>query len=471
MQGKATWHYRPYQPLNFAHRMTLPYICRLAPEERGAEVQIIDNGAPDAAHILKYRIMGTDHPWQEAPLDGDRGRIDGLTPYMDYELKAVRVGDEGACSALRFFRTGEYPGRIVNYVHPKDDIYAFSGRTLCNPCIVKVPSGNLITCMDIYEATAPQNLELIFRSRDGGKSWEYVTDLFPCMWGTLFMHKGVLYMLATRTENGDLLIGASYDEGETWTAPVTIYPGSGSYQRAGWQRQPMPIIEHQGKLITSIEYGCWREADIFGIHTLYIDAASDLLQPENWHISQGTHYSAEWENSPAGGRCALLEGNVYVAGDGKLVNLLRLQMNSSKPAYGYTCILQLDENNLDAAPALHSIRPMPTGANTKTYILYDAPSRKYWGIGNLVTNPKTPAMRNVPALVVSDDGYDWRVAKVLYDYSHLSADEVGMQYHHFIIEGDDILWLSRTAFNQAKNFHDSNCQTFHVIENFRSLDL
>ena len=35
--------------------------------------------------------------------------------------------------------------------------------------------------------------------------------------------------------------------------------------------------------------------------------------------------------------------------------------------------------------------------------------------------------------------------------------------------GDDLLALSRTAFNGAHSFHDSNFITFHRISNFRTL--
>lgn len=470
MKPNPNWSYRPYAPLNHLTDAQNPYICRLAPFRTGTEVQLFDNSCPEAKHILKVRPMGTLEDWRVYSVDGSTITINGLTAWMDYEIIAERADDPAAHSALRFFRTGDYPGRVVNYLHPKDNLYAFAGKTLCNPCIVKMPSGTLVTCMDVFAGGAPQNLEIICRSHDRGKTWEYVTDLFPCMWGTIFLHRGVLYMLATTTENGDLLIGASYDEGATWTKPVMIFPGSGSWQRAGWQRQPMPFIEYQGKLMTSIEYGCWQEGDLFGIHTLYIDVDADLLNAQNWNISAGTHYDKAWPNSPKGGNPALLEGNLYVDRRGKVVNLLRMQINSCSPSFGYACYLELDENDLDAAPKFNSIREMPTGANTKTYVSYDPVSDKYWAIGNLVTDPNFPSMRNVVALLVSDDGYDWRIVKTLADYSKLNPAEVGMQYHQFIFDGDDILWLSRTAFNQARNYHDSNCQTFHIIENFRALD-
>lgn len=471
MKGCSTWSYRPYRPLNHMESSFKPYICRLAPYINGTEVQILDNGAPDSAHLLKIRPMGTLEEWRVVPMSGSTTTINDLVPWMDYEIICERANDPAACSELRFVRTGAYPGRIVNYLHPKDDLYAFSGHTLCNPCIVKMPSGTIVSCMDIYEHRAPQNCELIFRSYDRGATWEYVCDLFPCMWGTIFEHKGVLYMLATATENGDLLIGASYDEGTTWTKPVMIFPGSGLWSFAGWQRQPMPVIEYKGKLMTSIEYGCWNEPDLFGIHTLWINADADPLIAENWNVSVGTHYDKNWANSPRGGNPALLEGNLFVTPDGRVINLLRMQISNSDPAYGCACYLEVDMEDIDAAPKFDSIQEMPTGANTKTYVQYDAVSRKYWAIGNLVTDPSKPAMRNVVGLLVSDNGFDWRTVKILFDYSKLKSEEVGMQYHQFIIDGNDILWVSRTAFNQAHNYHDSNCQTFHIIADFRKLDM
>jgi len=60
------------------------------------------------------------------------------------------------------------------------------------------------------------------------------------------------------------------------------------------------------------------------------------------------------------------------------------------------------------------------------------------------------------------------VARLL-DYRHTNPREVGFQYVSFLIDGDDILYLCRTAMNQARNFHDANYITFHRIERFREL--
>ena len=456
-KGATGWQYRPFIPESRAEEKGMPAICRLAPFETGVEVEVLGG-----ASALYIREKDTQNPWRTIEMPGPTAVIEGLLPNTDYELHA-------GGGKLRYARTGFYPDRVVNYLHPQDDAYAFSGRYLCSPTLVRVPSGALIAGMDVFEGGGPQNLTLLFRSEDGGETWRYMCDLFPAYWGALFTHRGALYLLGTSTEHGHVLIGASYDEGRTWTKPVLLFPGGCGSRSCGWQRQPMPIITHGGRIITSIDYGAWASPRKYGIATLFAPGDADLLDPASWTISDITHYDPSWPGSPAGGSVTLLEGSVFAAGDGRLVNLLRMEMKSAVPGYGKACLLELDPGDLAAAPKFLKIIDMPTGANSRTHVLRDPVGGKYWGIGNLVTDPNTPRMRSVMALTVSEDGYAWRVAKILLDYRHLSPQEVGFQYTSFIFDGDDILYLSRTAFNGAHNFHDANCQTFGTVRNFRTL--
>ena len=51
-----------------------------------------------------------------------------------------------------------------------------------------------------------------------------------------------------------------------------------------------------------------------------------------------------------------------------------------------------------------------------------------------------------------------------------SVKETNAKYTiHFEFEGDDIIYLCRTAMNGAHSFHDSNYSTFHRVEDFRKL--
>ncbi len=470
MKGITGWDYHPFIPANRrTTQKSSPYVCRIAPNETGAVIEILDNAAPEEYHVLNYRIRGTDHPMRKILFSGSVLSIEGLQPYCDYEFFVERKNAPDYRSALRLFRTGFYPDIMVNYLHPEDNVYAFSGHYLCDPTFVRVPSGGLVAAMNLFAGGAAQDLEILFRSDDNGKTWHYLCDLFPAFFGTLFMHRNVLYMLATSTENGSLLIGASYDEGVTWTKPVLLFAG-GNSASLGYQRQPMPILNHHGRLITSIDFGSWKPNEGYRIGVLSVSEDADLLESENWTVSDFTAYDPSWPGSPVGGNITILEGSIFVAGDGKLVNLARMQLDKgSVPAYGKACVLEIDENDLEAAPKFHSIIDMPTGANSRTHVLMDPETGKYWAIGNLVTDDDPYSKRSRLALSVSEDGYHWRVAKVLLDYSHLNPEEVGFQYTSFIFDGEDILYLTRTSFNGADSFHNANCQTFGVVEDFRKL--
>jgi len=464
LKGATGWHYRPFLPEDRAHERDRPTICRLAPFETGFEVEVLGEGP----HTLHIRPKSTQEPWKIIDMAGPTAVINGLEPDTDYELFAARENDAGQRSRLRYVRTGFYPDRVVNYLHPRDDAYAFSGRYLCSPTLVRTPSGALVAGMDVFEGGGPQNLTLLFRSEDDGATWRYLCELFPAYWGALFTHRGALYLLGTSTENGHVLIGASYDEGSTWTKPTLLFAG-GCPKSCGWQRQPLPIITHNGKIVTSIDYGSWGSPTKYGAATLFAPEDADLLDPTSWTISDITYYNKDWPGSPEGDGITLLEGSVYEAGDGRLINLLRMQINNASPSYGKACLLELDPSHLERAPKFLKIIDMPTGANSRTHVLRDPAGGKYWGIGNLVTDPEIPCMRSVMALTVSDDGCNWRVAKILLDYSYLSSKDVGFQYASFIFDGEDILYVTRTAFNGAHNFHDANCQTFGRVKNFRDL--
>ena len=72
--------------------------------------------------------------------------------------------------------------------------------------------------------------------------------------------------------------------------------------------------------------------------------------------------------------------------------------------------------------------------------------------------------------MVSDDLLSWSVAADIIDRREVAdSKEEGIQYVDFEIEGDNIIFLSRTAINRPHNYHDSNYTTFHCIENFRKI--
>lgn len=463
MKGYSGWGYRPYARITQQQIRALPYICRLAPQEESVQVQWLDNGH-DGPHKIMLRRRNSDAPWRIISPAESISIVDGLAVNEEYEIYVEREDTPGQ-SALRLFRTGATPGTIVNYLHPEDGLYDFSGHSLCSPCIVKLPSGALLASMDIFAMKAPQNLSLIFRSDDNGQSWQYVTDLFPCFWGKLFFHKDVLYMLADTTEYGCLTIGKSLDEGHTWSAPVTLFPGGGSAEQ-GPHKAPMPVINANGQLYTAIDCGSWGS----GGHAsalLSIDENADLMQAENWSLTEPLFYDPTWEGASQGTCRGALEGNAVCGPDGNIYNILRYQIAGCTPSHDRALVLRADRNEPDKALAFDRIVDFPGGSNSKYDLQYDEKSNAYWAVVNEVVNPQTPGQRNVVSLVVSKDLQSFHMVKRLLDYRQEDPKAVAFQYISFIFDGDEILYLSRTALNQAFNFHDANYMTLHRIENFR----
>ena len=176
MKAVDSWSFRPYRPL--LQPLKLPFICRLAPSETSVSLEWL--GEPDAK--ILFRKKGQDE-WSTAAAASGEAVLTGLSPDTDYEICAETASARGD---IRLVRTGTYPGTVVNYLHPEDPVYGFSGHSLCSPSFVRCPQGHLLASMDVYASRAPQNLSLIFRSDDDGRTWHYVCDLFPCFWGRLF---------------------------------------------------------------------------------------------------------------------------------------------------------------------------------------------------------------------------------------------------------------------------------------------
>ena len=78
------------------------------------------------------------------------------------------------------------------------------------------------------------------------------------------------------------------------------------------------------------------------------------------------------------------------------------------------------------------------------------------------------------ALCASDDLCRWRVVKrLIEDDSGLLPEDslrlTGYQYVDWQFDGDDLIYVVRTAARGARNFHDSNRILFGRERGFRSL--
>lgn len=462
MIGCTGWSYAPYRP--FLFNVGDIYINRLAPGTSSIHCEWLDENYASEYEVM-LRVENTGDFQRAATVNGNEVTIDGLMPDTDYELY---VCGGGHSSRVRLFRTGECVGTVVNYLHPRDDAYSFSGHYLCSPCMIRLDDGTLIASMDLFAAGYPQNLTLLFRSKDGGQTWHYLSELYPCFWARLFLHKGEIYALSCNTEYGDLIIGKSSDDGKTFCTPTVLLRGAGGRNgEAGIHKNPQPPIIYNGRIYGTLEWGSWGR----GYHAAMVmsaDTDSDLLDPHSWHFTPPVKYDPTWPGVANGISSGNIEGTLAIAPDGKLYNVMRYDMTKCTPNYGLVLAYRVNTDDPDAPLTYdHAIR-LP-GNHAKFMIRYDDVTGKYLCIICRILNSESVNNRNLLSLMVSDDMENWRLAMDLIDRRNDDPAFVGFQYVDFMIDGDDLIYLSRTAINGAKSYHDNNYQTFHRLKGFREI--
>ena len=91
----------------------------------------------------------------------------------------------------------------------------------------------------------------------------------------------------------------------------------------------------------------------------------------------------------------------------------------------------------------------------------------YYAVGNAPPLPGQETLsspRNVLALYASTDLLHWEHRRDIINHADMDELRVGFQYPSCLLEGDELLVLSRTAWNGAHNRHDSNMMTFHRVK-------
>ena len=189
----------------------------------------------------------------------------------------------------------------------------------------------------------------------------------------------------------------------------------------------------------------------------------DLLIPENWSFTEPrpfAHFTEELEKLPF--HAMTIEGTLVVDREGKLLNIMRFGKYQTALVYG------VDTENHEAQ--LSFLRCMKFPANySKFMIKYDKFSDAYYSVATRVYDPEHVSDRNLLSLLCSKDLETWTVVCDLLDFRSGDREKIGFQYVDFEFEGDDIIFLCRTALNNAHNFHDANYSTFHTIKNFRDI--
>ena len=128
-----------------------------------------------------------------------------------------------------------------------------------------------------------------------------------------------------------------------------------------------------------------------------------------------------------------------------------------------------------------SIRPLASsnslaGPRSLT-IRFDPQTRRYWTLADIVLDRYRShdpgGVRNTLALTTSSDLLEWEVRCIL--LHHPDVSKHGFQYVDWLFDGEDIIAVCRTAFDDgeggAHSYHDANFLTFHRFANFRRLTM
>ena len=357
---------------------------------------------------------------------------------------------------------------------------------LGSPSILRLPDGALLASHDYFglrgcpkNHEAEESLTSIYRSEDDGITWDNVTHIMNCYWSSLFSHRGSVYILGTSQQYGSIVIRRSDDGGFTWTHPADESSGllfrGGPYREApNYHCAPVPVLEHDGRL-----YKAFEDADppvhgpSFHSCVVSVPVDADLLDAANWTISNKIPFNPDWVprdwEPPA--RPCWLEGNIVVAPNGELWNILRL---NARPMVNRAVIVKVSEDGSQISfDPDNGFIDFP-GGGTKFSIRHDKQSGLYLALVNKVTNPDWPSQRNILSLSVTQDLVNWRVVKTLMqDDSGLTAEDsarlTGFQYVDWQFDGDDIIYLVRTAYRGAIRYHDSNRIIFLKLRDFRAL--
>lgn len=363
------------------------------------------------------------------------------------------------------------PGTIIAY-QP-----ASTKQCIGSPSIALLPNGDYVASHDFFGPESSEFVQAktrIYQSSDKGRVWRMLTEIEGTFWSSLFVHRGVLYLLGPDRHHGTVLIRRSNDGGKTWTQPTGTENGlllKGMYHCA-----PMPVIEHNGRLWQAMETAHGPILDWgkrYGAMMMSAPVDADLLKASSWTTSNSLLYDSTYLS---GNFTGWLEGNAVVAPDGGIVDILRVDDKTTHDEKAAIVKISADGKVATFDPETGFI-PFP-GGSKKFAIRYDEKSDRYWTLSNIIPEEfrkqypeRNPAeFRNTLALMSSDDLVNWQTHEII--LQHADVLNHGFQYVDWLFEGEDMIVASRTAYDdgkeQAHNNHDANFLTFHRITDFRN---
>lgn len=356
------------------------------------------------------------------------------------------------------------PGVVIAHYAKQTKKYVGS------PSLCISPDGTYLASHDEFgpgASAADGNVTQIYQSKDRGRSWQHLTTLKDQGWSTLFVHRGVVYIFGTSGGYNDIVIRRSSDNGLHWTTPTDNRNGllfKGRYHTA-----PVPVVEYKGRL--------WRAFENTGAHlpwgkrframVISAPADADLLDSHNWLASNELPFDSTYLNGKFNG---WLEGNFVVGPHGKMYDILRVDAPKLFEEQAAFVHIKKGGKKISFNPQT-DFYPFP-GGSKKFSIRYDVRSGCYWMLSNGLLHPvrrNTGTVRNAQILYCSKDLRHWQACDTL--LTHPDYKWHGFQYVDWQFDGNDIIFVSRTAYDDttggADNYHNANYLTFHRVKDFR----
>jgi hypothetical protein len=274
---------------------------------------------------------------------------------------------------------------------------------------------------------------------------------------------------------------------ERWI-PEKAYPASPVNSAGPWRFPP-------GALVKAVSGTMGNHRDLW-VMAMDAPETADLCDPRVWRISNPvgnpayTHAATLKElfgftfRAPSK---AWLEGVLvrleHPGGSGQIVNILR---TGNGIASNVAARVIVDGASEQLHCRFDRFTFDPGLGCTHCYILYDSATKLYWMASNVNrggrpaskgTRSTEPAReRTALGLFYSINCSDWFMAGLV----AYSSDMVhSYQYPHFIVDGEDLLLVSRshvesplteeTAGGGKANAHNANGATLHCVRNFRRL--
>ncbi|MFM7320068.1 MAG: exo-alpha-sialidase, partial [Armatimonadota bacterium] len=233
---------------------------------------------------------------------------------------------------------------------------------------------------------------------------------------------------------------------------------------------PTPVLESGGRIWRGFErVGPGRWGPCFSAFLLSAPVDSDWLDARNWRATNAAPYDGSLLDGRFGGWC---EGNAVEGPDGAVHAVLRVHVLDLPE---HAAVLRATKDGRELGPPAANGFPVFPGGCKKFTVRRDPRTGHWFALTNVAPKriPDVPVerTRNVLALVRSTNFANWESRGIVLE--HPDVHRHAFQYVDWIFDGDDLLAVSRTAWDDAEggahSQHDANHITFHRIARFRSL--